>query len=371
MAIKKITGIPEIDAIAQALGKKFGKEAILSKGPRYTECETFSSGSLSLDCQLGVGGLPNNRVVEVYGPPSAGKTSLSLQFVKQYVDKYGYDRPPCFIDLERTTGLDLVEGMGIDPTKMIFAYPDTAEEALQLAKDLGLSGKVGLIIFDSIDAAQTEKETKRLMTEMGVGDLPRIMSKSMRSISKICVDSEVCYIFINQIRMKIGVMYGNPETTSGGNALPFYSSLRLRVTSKPSPTTPDTLLMKVRVMKNKMAPALSREAEFEFICGKGTEEYSDLITFSKDKGLLRMAGSAVKIQLPGEEEYTMCTGGKLGARTHLRNHPEIYEKLREACYRTSGISDDTDDSDEDDTGDEPVGEILKLRDSKETKASNG
>lgn len=349
MAIKKITGIPEIDAIAQALSKKFGKEEILSKGPRYTDCETFSTGSLSLDCQLGVGGLPTNRVVEIYGPPSAGKTSLALQLAKQYADKYGYKRPPCVIDLERTTGLDLVQGMGLEPEKMIFAYPDTAEEALQLAKDLGLSGKVGLIIFDSIDAAQTEKETKRLMTEMGVGDLPRIMSKSMRSISKICVDLNVCYIFINQIRMKIGVMYGNPETTSGGNALPFYSSLRLRVTSKPSPSQGDTLLMKVRVMKNKMAPALSREAEFDFICGKGTEEYGDIIDFSKDKGLLRMAGPSVKVHLPGEEEYTMCTGGKLGAKSYLQNNPETYERLREACYNTSGVSRDSNDSEPDET----------------------
>lgn len=344
MAIKKITGIPEIDAIANALGKKFGKDNILSKGPRYVDCESFPTGSLSLDCQLGIGGLATNRVVEVFGPPSAGKTSLALQLAKRYVDKYGYDRPPCVIDLERTTGLDLVEGMGLDPEKMIFAYPDTAEEALQLSKDLGLSGKVGMIIFDSIDAAQTEKETKRLMTEMGVGDLPRIMSKSLRSISKICVDMNVCYIFINQIRMKIGVMYGNPETTSGGNALPFYSSLRMRVTSKPSPSTPDTLLMKVKIVKNKMAPALSREAEFEFVCGRGTEEYSDLITFSKDKGLLRMAGSAVKINLPGEEEYTMCTGGKIGARTHLIENPETYRKLRDACYAASGVSNSKSDS---------------------------
>ena len=335
MGLKKITGIPEVDAIANALNKKFGKD-LVTLGPKIVSTETVSSGSLSLDCQLGVGGIPMDRIVEIYGPPSAGKTSLALQFVKQYVDKYGYDRPPCFIDLERTTGLDLVKSMGIDPKKVVFSYPDTAEEAMQLAKDLGTSGAVGLIIFDSIDAAQTEKETKRLMTEMGVGDLPRIMSKSLRSISKICVDQNVCYIFINQIRMKIGVMYGNPETTSGGNALPFYSSLRLRVASKPSPNQANTLLMKVKVVKNKLAPALNKEAEFDFICGVGTDPYADILNFSKDIGLIRYAGSSVKVSLPDEDERTLCTGGKLGARQYVQDNPEFYEQLREACFRAVG-----------------------------------
>ena len=195
-----------------------------------------------------------------------------------------------------------------------------------------------MIVFDSIDAAQTERETQRLMGEMGVGDLPRIMSKSLRSISKICSDQKVCYIFINQIRMNIGVMYGNPETTSGGNALPFYASLRLRVSSKPAADQKDTLHMKVKVVKNKMAPALNRAAEFNFICGVGTDEYADILGFAKDIGLIRYAGSAVKITLPGEEEQTLCTGGKLGARQHLITNKEFYSKLKQACYETSGIS---------------------------------
>jgi len=336
MPIKKISGIAEIDTIANALNKKFGKE-LISMGPKITYEDVISTGSLSLDCQLGVGGMPLNRIVEIYGPPSAGKTSLALQLVKQYVDERGYDRPPCFIDLERTTGLDLIKGMGIDPEKVIFSYPDTAEEALQLAKDLGASGAVGMVVFDSIDAAQTERETQRLMGEMGVGDLPRIMSKSMRSISKICVDQKVCYIFINQIRMNIGVMYGNPETTSGGNALPFYSSIRLRVSSKPSSDLKDTLLMKVKVVKNKMAPALNRAAEFAFTCGKGTDEIGDLLGFAKDIGLIRYAGSAVKINLPGKEEETLCTGGKLGARQYTIENRDFYDTLKNACYEASGI----------------------------------
>ena len=229
MANKKITGIPEIDMIANSIAKKFGKENIMSLGPRYEKVKPVSTGSISLDATLGVGGLPSDRVIEIFGPPSAGKTSLCLQIAKQYTVTNGYERPPVYIDLERTTGLALVSSMGLDPKKMIFCYPDTAEEALQLCQDLGKTGKVGVIIFDSIDAAQSEKDTKRLMNEVGVGDLPRLLSKALRAISKISVDNDCMYLFINQVRMNIGVMYGNPETTSGGNAIPFYSSVRLRV----------------------------------------------------------------------------------------------------------------------------------------------
>jgi len=351
MAVKKITGIAEIDAIANALSKKFGGKSILSLGPKISSANTFSSGSLSLDCQLGVGGVPDDRIVEIYGPASAGKTSLALQFVRNYIEERGYDRPPVFIDLERTTGLDLIKSMGIDPKKVIFCYPDTAEEALQVAIDLGLSGKVGVIVFDSIDAAQTEKETKRQMTEMGVGDLPRIMSKSMRTISKICSDKQVLYIFINQIRMKIGVMYGNPETTSGGNALPFYSSIRLRVSSKPSSSQPNALAMKVRVKKNKLAPALNKAAEFDFICGRGTDKYNDTIEFAKSIGLIRFAGSAVKLALPDKEEITMCKGGKLGAQSHLASNEAAYKALRDACYELSGARKSEDNRSRDDKTD--------------------
>ena len=209
MAIKKITGISEIDMIAASIAKKFGKENLMSLGPRYEKVKAISTGSVSLDSVLGVGGLPSDRVIEVYGPPSAGKTSLCLQIVKQYVDTYGYERVPVFVDLERTTGLDLIKSMGIDPDKMVFCYPDTAEEALQLCQDLGKTGKVGVIVFDSIDAAQSERDTKRLMNETGVGDLPRLLSKALRSISKISVDNDCMYLFINQVRINIGVMYGN------------------------------------------------------------------------------------------------------------------------------------------------------------------
>ena len=354
MATKKITGIPEIDLIASSLSKKFGKDSILSMGPKYEKVETISTGSISLNQCLGVGGIPNDRIIEIFGPPSAGKTSLSLQIVSQYVADQGYDRPPVYIDLERTTGLDLVRSMGIDrppvyidlerttgldlvrsmgidPEKMIFCYPDTAEEALQLAQDLGKTGKVGLIIFDSIDAAQSEKETKRLMNEVGVGDLPRLLSKALRSISKISVDNKCCYIFINQIRMNIGVMYGNPETTSGGNALPFYSSVRLRVSSKPSSAADNTIAMKVKIVKNKVAPALNKVAEFDFICAKGTDKYVDIINYAKDIGFIRFAGPSCKYFDPETgEELVLSSGGKAGLTEWLLEEKN-YQWLETNC----------------------------------------
>ena len=329
MGLKKVTGIAEIDMIAASIAKKFGKENIMSLGPRYEKVKAISTGSVSLDSVLGVGGLPSDRIIEIFGPPSAGKTSLCLQVVKQYVDAYGYDRPPVYIDLERTTGLDLVTSMGLDPEQMIFCYPDTAEEALQLCQDLGKTGKVGVVIFDSIDAAQSERDTKRLMNEMGVGDLPRLLSKALRTISKISVDNDCMYLFINQVRMNIGVMYGNPETTSGGNALPFYCSVRLRVSSKPSKDLDGAIAMKVKIVKNKVAPALNKVAEFDFVCGKGTDKHLDIVTHAKDIGLMRFAGSSVKWFNPdsGEEE-TLCTGGKLGAKNHLIENPEIFDKIK-------------------------------------------
>ena len=331
MATKKITGIPEIDLIASSLSKKFGKDSILTMGPKYEKVETIPTGSISLDQCLGVGGIPNDRIIEIFGPPSAGKTSLSLQIVSQYVATEGYDRPPVYIDLERTTGLDLVRSMGIDPEKMIFCYPDTAEEALQLAQDLGKTGKVGLVIFDSIDAAQSEKETKRLMNEVGVGDLPRLLSKALRSISKISVDNKCCYIFINQIRMNIGVMYGNPETTSGGNALPFYCSVRLRVSSKPSSAAENAIAMKVKIVKNKVAPALNKVAEFDFICAKGTDKYVDIINYAKDIGFIRFAGPSCKYFDPETgEELILVSGGKAGLTEWLLSD-ENYEWLKTNC----------------------------------------
>lgn len=333
MATKKITGIPEIDMIAASIAKKFGREDIMSLGPRYEKVKAISTGSISLDATLGVGGLPSDRIIEIFGPPSAGKTSLCLQVVKQYVDQYGYERRPVYIDLERTTGLDLVTSMGIDPEKMIFCYPNTAEEALQLCQDLGKTGKVGVIIFDSIDAAQSEKDTKRLMNEVGVADLPRLLSKALRAISKISVDNDCMYLFINQVRMNVGVMYGNPETTSGGNAIPFYSSVRLRVSSKPSSDQDNAIAMKVKIVKNKVAPALNKVAEFDFICGKGTEKYLDLIGYAKDTGLVRFAGSSVKWFDPETgEEVSLCTGGRMGLRQHMIDNPEIYTQLKEMCF---------------------------------------
>jgi recombination protein RecA len=332
LAIKKVTGIAEIDMIAASIAKKFGKEDTISLGPKYEKVKAISTGSITLDDALGVGGLPSDRVVEIFGPPSAGKTSLCLQIVKSYVDTYGYDRVPVFVDLERTTGLDLIRSMGIDPDKMVFAYPDTAEEALQLCQDLGKTGKVGVIVFDSIDAAQSERDTKRLMNEMGVGDLPRLLSKALRAISKISVDHDCLYLFINQVRMNIGVMYGNPETTSGGNAIPFYASVRLRVSSKPSSDAPDTLAMKVKVVKNKVAPALNKVAEFDFQCAVGTDKLLDLIGLAKDKGLVRFAGSAVKwFNIYTGEEETLCTGGKLGLKQHLVENSKLASDLKLAA----------------------------------------
>lgn len=338
MAIKKVTGNPTLDAIISASAKKFGKENMITMGPAKSTTweDMIPTGSVYLDCTLGAGGYPDNGIIEIFGPTSAGKTSMALQLMREYIKAKGYKRPPIFIDLERTTSIQLIESMGIDSSKVIFAYPDTAEEALQMAKDFGNSGATGFIVFDSIDAAQTEADVQRDIGAKGVGELARILSKSLRTISKIANDQKVCYIFINQIRINIGVMYGNPETTSGGNALPYYSTLRLRVKSKPDTKT-RTLLMTIKVVKSKIAPGLMDTATFNFIPGKGVEPYSDIVAYAKDLGLMRFAGTAVKATFPGEEEQTICKGGILGSIQYLKQNEYDFERLKKACYQANDI----------------------------------
>ncbi len=340
MGVKKVTGIKEIDAIAAALNKKFSLGSIITLGPLIESVETVSTGSLSLDCQLGVGGLPVDRVIEIYGPTSGGKTSLALQIMRSYVEKYGYDRPPVFIDLEHTTGVDLITSMGLDPKKIIFAQPDTAEQALSIAEDLGKSGAVGMIVFDSVDAAEAESMSKRDIGGQGMADLPRLMSQAMRRISKLCVKNKVMYVFINQTRSKM-TSYGNPETTSGGVALGFYSSVRLRIQSKPDKKTLDTLEMKVKIVKNKCAPAMNKEAEFAFRCGYGTNTTQDVLDFARDIGILRYASVSTFVTHEGEEEIRVSrAGGKDGARAFYHNpeNAEAFEKLRASCFSVSGIT---------------------------------
>lgn len=342
---KRITGNAQIDSILRATAKQFKKENMASLGPsiRIDHSKIIPTGSVYLDCLTGVGGFPNAGIIEIYGPPSAGKTSLSLQVLKQYLEKEDETRRAVFIDLERTTSVELIKSMGINPDEIIFIYPDTAEEALQYAENLGKSGQIGMIIFDSVDAAQTQSDVQRNMGENGVGNLAKLMAKAMRSISKVASDLEVCYIFLNQIHYKIGVMFGNPETTSGGEALRFYATLRVDVRSKLSTET-GAILMKIKIEKNKVAPKRSDKAELLFYQGKGVDPYADLIEYGKDIGIFRFAGSAVKINLPEEEEYTLCTGGKNGARSHLAENPSLFARIKDICYRLSGIGPTTEEA---------------------------
>ena len=338
MAAKSITGNPVVDMIAARMEKKF-KLPLITKGPTIKEAETVSTGSLSLDAKMRIQGLPIDRCIEIFGPPSGGKTSLALQIMKQWVDKYGYSRPPVFIDLERTTSEDLVRNMGIDPDQVVWVEPETAEQALQVAQELGESGAVGLIIFDSVDAAEAESMAKRDIGQMGVGDLPRLLSQAMRRLSKICMKNKVMYIFINQIRMKIGTMYGNPETTSGGNAIPFYCSVRLRVQSKLSSEEEGALTMKVKIVKNKLATPAATPAEFTFIAGRGIDTFQDTLSFARDQGLIRYAGKAVYATYYDQEETKVCLGGKEGAKEFYSDpdNQEDYERLRTSCFIAAGV----------------------------------
>jgi recombination protein RecA len=304
-------------------------------GPLVRPTTPISTGSIYLNSRLVIGGVPNNRITEIWGPASSGKTSLALQIVREYqkmeaLRAAAEERPErlaAFIDLEHTTGQDLMEGMGVNVSKLVCAKPDTAEAALDLALAFGRSGEVGLVLFDSVDAAETEADAKRDIGDPTMGTLARALSKAMRKLSKVCDEQTVAYIFINQIRSKLGVMYGNPETTSGGNALPYYASVRIRITSSPSKEKPGVLLMKAVVKKNKFAPAMNSEAEFEFVCGRGTDPELDLVNYLKAAGLLRAAGRSYKLLRNGVEE-TISTLGLSGSLAYFRTHPEVADELR-------------------------------------------
>jgi recombination protein RecA len=349
MGIKKVTGLKGADAVLAAFKKK-NEDLVYGMGNAVESSETFPSGSVTLDAAIGSGGLPLDRMIEIFGPTSGGKTSLSLQFIAAWqrhetaraLIEEREERIAAFFDLERTTDTDFMAGFGIDTEKVLYVRPNTAEQALQLSINLCKSGDIGCVVFDSVDAAQTEEDVKKDIDEISVATLPRKMSRATRELSKICTDSRVFFVFINQIRYKIGVMYGNPETTSGGNGLPYYASLRFRVKSKPASKTGDTLAMEVRVVKNKFAMQ-GKTAAMQFVCGRGVDPYLDLIECAKQKGIIRFAGSAVK---DPETDLTICIGGRLGLKAHLEASPEEYEKLKSKCIGDLTILEETETTDE-------------------------
>ena len=329
---KKLTGNAELDLVLNALHKDFGKE-IASVGPKYDQALPITTGSAQLDYELAIGGIPRGRVTEIFGPESSGKTSLSLKIMANYEEQYPEDeRPLVILDMERSITPDLLKGVGLNPDKIIFIYPDTAEECLETAVRLNASGSVSRILIDSVDALQSANYLKKTIGDADMQGIAKLMGQALRQIAKTSIDKQVTNIFINQIRDSMN-MYGPKSTTPGGKALKFYASCRLQtMTQKESPNMPNAFLMRVKVVKNKCGPPQTKEVSFDFIYGKGPDPYFDLKELGKRIGILRFAGSAVFFtESPTAEEEKVASGGQVALIQLMKDDRTWYDRIRTAC----------------------------------------
>lgn len=312
-------------ALSAALGqieKQFGKGAVMLMGDSSVnrDIEVVSTGSLTLDIALGIGGLPKGRIVEIYGPESSGKTTLTLQAVAECQKAGG---TAAFIDAEHALDPVYAEKLGVNVDDLLVSQPDTGDQALEITDMLVRSGSVDIIVVDSVAALTPKAEIEGDMGDQHVGLHARLMSQALRKLTANIKRSNTLVIFINQIRMKIGVMFGSPETTTGGNALKFYSSVRMDIRRIGAIKKGDEVIgndTRVKVVKNKMAPPF-KQAEFEILYGEGSSHEGELIDLGVKNGLVEKAGAWYSYN--GDR----IGQGKDNVRNHLKDNPEITEEL--------------------------------------------
>jgi recombination protein RecA len=322
-------------AIALAVStieKQFGKGAILAmtEDGIDREVQAFSSGAASLDLALGIGGYPRGRVVEIYGPESSGKTTLALHAVAE-VQKTG--GVAAFVDAEHALDIGYARRLGVRVEDLLVSQPDTGEQALEIVDVLLRSGAIDLVVVDSVAALVPRAEIEGEMGDHHVGLQARLMSQALRKLTGNIARSKTSMIFINQVRMKIGVMFGNPETTSGGNALKFYSSLRLdvrRIGQIKDGTDSIGNRTRVKVVKNKCAPPF-RQAEFDIMFNQGISREGDILDLATEAGLVEKSGTWFSF------ETTRIGQGRENAKRFLRENPEVYDRVQELVYAHAGI----------------------------------
>jgi recombination protein RecA len=323
-------------ALASALGqieKQFGKGAVMRLGDRTNEAiDTVSTGSLGLDIALGIGGLPRGRVVEIYGPESSGKTTLTLQAIANCQKNGG---TAAFVDAEHALDPTYAEKLGVNVADLLISQPDTGEQALEIADMLVRSGAVDMVVVDSVAALTPKAEIEGEMGDSHVGLHARLMSQALRKLTANIKKTNCLVIFINQIRMKIGVMFGSPETTTGGNALKFYASVRLDIRRIGAVKKGEEVIgseTRVKVVKNKVAPPF-RQAEFEILYGEGTSREGEIIELGVKENLIDKSGAWYSYN--GDR----IGQGKENVRQFLRDNPaianDIDRQLRERLLVSS------------------------------------
>ncbi len=322
-------------AIALAVStieKQFGKGAIfsMSEDGIDREVQAFSSGSASLDLALGIGGYPRGRVVEIYGPESGGKTTLALHAVAEAQKTGGV---AAFVDAEHALDIGYARRLGVRVEDLLVSQPDTGEQALEIVDVLLRSGAIALVVVDSVAALVPRAEIEGEMGDHHVGLQARLMSQALRKLTGTVSKSNSTVIFINQIHIKIGVMFGNPETTSGGNALKFYASMRLDVRRIAAIKDADSVVgnrTRVKVVKNKVAPPF-RQAEFDILYNQGISTEGDLLDLGADCGIVEKSGSWYSYD---DERIGQ---GRENARTFLKENPDVCERLADAVYAAKGL----------------------------------
>ena len=322
-----------LDLAVSQIEKQFGKGSIMRFGEDAViqDIEAISTGSLTLDLALGIGGLPRGRVVEIYGPESSGKTTLALHVVAQAQKTGG---TCAFVDAEHALDMAYAQKLGVQGDELLISQPDNGEQALEITETLVRSGAIDIVVVDSVAALVPRAEIEGEMGEPQMGLQARLMSQALRKLVGTISRSKTMVVFINQVRMKIGVMFGNPETTTGGNALKFYASVRLDIRRTGAVKSADAVVgnrTKVKVVKNKVAPPF-KEAEFDILYGRGVSKEGELIDIGTDQGIIEKAGAWYSY---GGDRIGQ---GRENAKTYLRDNPDTATDIEVRIREKFGLS---------------------------------
>lgn len=336
VSVENTSGIKELDAFIQATSNKLGVDL---SGTNYGNLEFFTTGSLVWDMWLRRGGLPQGRIIEVMGDESTMKTTfalLALAARQAWRKKNNIDMRDLLVDMEHTLTNDYLISLGVDPDLVIWVRPDTAEQALETLRTFPKSGFIDYAILDSVDSMQNEKQLRRSVGEVDVGGISKEMNFAIRDISKTCVKTNTTYIFINQIKMNPGQMFGSPEVTPGGRALQFYATLRIKMLRRKPGPLPNSTIMRGRMVKTKFCGDVPEDLEAVVVFNKGYDATYDLNTVATKLGCLRHSAGQTKVRWSVDSDWEPIDKdvdkGKDAGIQFIEDNPEVAQKLRETCF---------------------------------------